>query len=339
LLVLLQPADKDSVYEKFYGLKETAFNLTPDPAFLFLNKRSRDALDLIMYGIERREGFALIIGDIGTGKTTMCWSLLERLARKNICTALIQNPMLSETDILRAILQDLGVRPEKSQESSESAERVFDNDWMQDLTKKQLIDRLNVFLAENAAKDIFTVLIVDEAQNVSLALLEQLRLLSNLETAKKKLLQIIFVGQLELDQKLKLPSLRQLNQRISTRFETKCLSKEDTELYIRHRIAAAGGAPRLFFGSGTFRSIWRHSKGYPRLINLICDRALLLGYTQRSRVITRRIVRRAAASLRGKENTGRHFSFNWITRKMPFVVPAVLLLCVLLFAVYESLAH
>jgi general secretion pathway protein A len=330
------------VYEKFYGLKETAFNLTPDPAFLFLNKRSRDALDLIMYGIERREGFALIIGDIGTGKTTMCWGLLERLAKKNICTALIQNPMLSETDILRAILQDLGVRPEALQatcESAESSQGVFDTDWMQAMTKKQLIDRLNIFLAENAAKDIFTVLIVDEAQNVSLTLLEQLRLLSNLETAKKKLLQIIFVGQLELDKKLQLPSLRQLNQRISTRFETKCLSKDDTELYIRHRIAAAGGAPRLHFGSGAFKAIWKRSKGYPRLINLICDRALLLGHSERSRVITRRIIRNAAAGLQGKEDTGRHFSFGWVTRKMPFVVPAILLIFVLLFAVYESLAH
>jgi general secretion pathway protein A len=327
------------VYEKFYGLREKAFNLTPDPAFLFLNKRSKDALDLIMYGIERREGFALIIGDIGTGKTTMCWSLLERLARKNICTALIQNPMLSETDILRAILQDLGVRPEVSPERVDGAQGVFDTDWMQGMTKKQLIDCLNIFLADQAEKDIFTVLIVDEAQNVSLTLLEQLRLLSNLETAKKKLLQIIFVGQLELDRKLKLPSLRQLDQRISTRFETKCLSKEDTELYIRHRIAAAGGAPRLSFGSGAFKSIWRHSKGYPRLINLICDRALLAGYSERSRVITRRIVCKAAASLQGKEDTGWHFPLGWVSKRMPFVVPAILLIFVLLFTVYESLAH
>jgi general secretion pathway protein A len=331
------------MYEKFYGLKETAFSLTPDPAFLFLNKRSKDALDLILYGIERREGFAIIIGDIGTGKTTICWALLERLAKRNICTALIQNPMLSETDILRTIIQDLGIRPETPQASNETEDGshpgVFNTDWMQGMTKKQLIDRLNMFLAEQAEKDIFTVIIVDEAQNVSLTLLEQLRLLSNLETAKKKLLQIIFVGQLELDAKLKLPSLRQLNQRISIRFETKTLSKEDAELYIRHRIAAAGGASRLFFGSGAFKAIRRHSKGYPRLINLICDRALLIGYTERSRVITRRIVRRAADSLQGKDEAVRNFSLNWISRRMPFMVPAILLIFALLFAVYESLAH
>jgi general secretion pathway protein A len=336
-------ADKFVVYEKFYGLKETAFSLTPDPSFLFLNKRSKEALDLILYGIERREGFALIIGDIGTGKTTISWALLDRLEKKKICTALIQNPMLSETDVLRSILQDLGVRPEASQPDSgamdDSHPGVFDTEWMQGMTKKQLIDRLNAFLIEKAEKDIFTVLIVDEAQNVSMALLEQLRLLSNLETAKKKLLQIIFVGQLELDKKLSLTSLRQLNQRISTRFETKTLSKEDTELYIRHRIAAAGGAPRLSFGSGAFKAIWRHSKGYPRLINLICDRALLAGYSERSRVITRRIVRRAARSLQGKNDVGLQFSPRWFTHRMPFVVPAILLICALLFAAYESLAH
>ena len=239
------------MYEKFYGLKEAAFNLTPDPAFLFLNKRGRDALDQILYGIERREGFAVIVGDIGTGKTTMCWALLERLAKKDICTALIQNPMISETDILRSILQDLGVRPERHQYSlnldgaEDSTREIFNTDWMQDLNKKQLLDRLNIFLAARAQEDVFTVLIIDEAQNISMELLEQLRLLSNLETAKKKLLQIIFVGQLELDQKLKMPSLRQLNQRISVRFETKTLSRDDTERYVRRRLAVAGGAPRL----------------------------------------------------------------------------------------------
>jgi general secretion pathway protein A len=164
-----------------------------------------------------------------------------------------------------------------------------------------LLDRLNIFLADKAQEDIFTVLIVDEAQNVSIALLEQLRLLSNLETAKKKLLQIIFVGQLELDKKLKSTALRQLNQRISVRFETKPLSREDTEHYIRHRIAMAGGAPRLRFGSRVFRSIYDHSKGYPRLINLICDRALLGAYAERSSAITPKLVHRAALSLQGKE--------------------------------------
>jgi general secretion pathway protein A len=332
------------MYEKFYGLKETPFSLTPDPSFLFLNKRSKEALDQVLYGVERREGFAVIVGDIGTGKTTLCWALLERLDREDICTALIQNPMISETDILRSVLQDLGVRPEKRQntlnfdKNEDTTREIFDTDWMQDLNKKQLLDRLNMFLAKRAQENVFTVLIIDEAQNLSMELLEQLRLLSNLETAKKKLLQIIFVGQLELDQKLKMPSLRQLNQRISVRFETKALSKEDTERYIRHRLAMAGGAKRLRFGSGVFRSIWKCSKGYPRLINLICDRALLAGYMEKSTAITRRLVRKAALDLRGKENIVLRFPAEWARKLVPFVISALLLLFAMFFMVYRGLA-
>lgn len=328
------------MYEKFYGLREPAFNLTPDPSFLYLNKRSKDALDQILYGIERREGFAVIVGDVGTGKTTLCWALLERLARKDICTALIQNPMLSELDILKSILQDLGVRPEHSQHffgfDENTPQQLFDTDWMEGMNKKQLLDRLNMFLATRAQENFFTVLIVDEAQNVSLTLLEQLRLLSNLETAKKKLLQIIFVGQLELDRTLKSDSMRQLNQRISVRFETKALSRDDTERYIRHRIAVAGGAPRLRFGSGTFRSIWRNSKGYPRLINLICDRALLAGYSARSGVITPKLVRRATLGLQGMSESGPAITSGWFRRLIPFLIPAVLLLSAFLYALKKA---
>ncbi len=331
------------MYERFYGLREPAFSLTPDPTFLFLNKRSKEALDQILYGIERREGFAVIVGDIGTGKTTMCWALLERLSRKDIRTALIQNPMLSELEILKSILQDLGVRPSQKQPSldfdgyGDEPREIFDADWMQGLTKKQLLDRLNMFLAERAREDVFTVLIVDEAQNVSLTLLEQLRLLSNLETAKKKLIQIIFVGQLELEQKLKSSAMRQLNQRISVRFETKTLSREDTERYIRHRLAVAGGAPRLRIGSGAFRAIWRYSRGYPRLINLICDRALLAGYNARTGVITPRLVRKAALALKGREDTGIQLSPGWFRRLAPFLIPAVLLLSVFLYAIAKNM--
>jgi general secretion pathway protein A len=330
-----------SMYEKFYGLKETAFSLTPDPSFLFLNKRSKDAINQILYGIERREGFAVIIGDVGTGKTTLCWALLDRLARKDIRTAMIQNPMLSDTDMLRSILQDLGVRSEEAQVlpdpdgAGESPKQLFNTDWMEGMSKKQLLDRLNLFLAAGARQDIFTVLIVDEAQDASTALLEQLRLLSNLETAKKKLLQIIFVGQLELDQKLKAHSMRQLNQRISVRFETRPLSRDDTERYIRHRLAIAGGAPRLRFGSGAFRSIWRHAHGCPRMINLICDRALLNGYVERSFVITPRLVRRAANSLQGKDDKKPHMPPSWFRKIVPFMVPAILLLSVFMLALLK----
>ncbi|MDR0843576.1 MAG: AAA family ATPase [Acidobacteriota bacterium] len=289
------------MYEKYYGLREAAFNLTPDPSFLYLNQRSKDALDQIMYSIERREGFSVIVGDIGTGKTTLCWALLDRLAPKNVSTAFIQNPMLSEIEILKSILQDLGVRPERPYDGLDPDE-IFSTDWMDGMTKKQLLDRLNHFLVARAQEGAFTVLIVDEAQNLSLAILEQLRLLSNLETAKMKLLQIIFVGQLELNAKLNSPVLRQLNQRISVRFQTQTLSPKDTDRYIRHRVAAAGGGPRLNFTGSAIRAIWRYSKGYPRKINLVCDRALMEGYQNRATTITPSLVRNAARVLEGRSD-------------------------------------
>jgi general secretion pathway protein A len=294
------------MYEQFYGLKKRAFNLTPDPAFLYLNERDREAFDNLLYGIERRHGFAAIIGDVGTGKTTICWALLERLERKNVCTALIQNPTISEADIMRSILLDLGVQPDHPQTSQDPGGEnptpwdASGTGWVQGMNRKQVLDRINRFLAEKARENVFTVIIVDEAQGLSMTMLEQLRLLSNVERAKNKLLQIIFVGQPELDYKFKSTSLRQLNQRISVRFETKTLSKEDTERYILHRLAVAGGAPQLFFESSAFKAIWQYSKGYPRLINLVCDRALLAGYLERSLVITSKLVRQATLDLQGK---------------------------------------
>jgi general secretion pathway protein A len=329
------------MYEKFFGLREAAFNLTPDPAFFFLNKRSREALDLILYAIERREGFALVVGDVGTGKTTLCWALLERLAKKNIRTALIQNPMLSEIDILKSILQDLGIRPEQQKgvedSGNDSPLGVFSTDWMNGMTKKQLLDKLNAYLAARAQEDVFTVLIVDEAQNMPSTLLEQLRLLSNLETAKKKLLQIIFVGQLELGQKLQMASLRQLNQRISVRFETKPLTRVDTEHYIRHRLAVAGAPSRLQFTTAAFRAVLRYSGGYPRLINLICDRALLAAYLERTLIVSRKLVCRAARNLKGEELISR-FAPGWFGRVVPYAVPGLILVVVICLMVYRALA-
>ena len=289
------------MYESFFGLKEKPFNLTPDPDFLYLNKRTKEAFENILYGIERREGFAVIVGDVGTGKTTLCCALLEKIeGQKNIRTVLIQNPMLSEMDILRSILQDLGVRPERSWPEKSYEQPMLDASWARDMTKKELIDLLNTFLADRAREDAFTVLLIDESQNLSLEMLEQLRLLSNLETTKKKLLQIIFLGQPEL--KPKLATLRQLNQRISVRFETRALSREDTEKYIRHRLVVAGGANRIQFGRGAFDAIHKHSKGYPRLINMICDRGLLEAHRERSFTVKKPMIRRAVVSLAGNED-------------------------------------
>jgi len=319
------------MYEAFFGLTEAPFSLTPDPYFLFLNNRSKEALKHILYGIDRREGFTLIVGDVGTGKTTLCWAILEKLEqKKNIRTALVQNPLLSETDILRSILQDLGARPDPGTASTaddlKAPRTVFGTEWMLGMSKKELLDRLNIFLAERAQEDVFTVLIIDESQNLSLELLEQLRLLSNLETSKKKLLQIIFAGQLELEQKLNLPAMRQLNQRISIRFITQPLSRDDTERYIRYRLVVAGNPKRLRWGRGTFSAIHSYSKGCPRLINLICDRTLLAAYSERSLLITPKMVRKAVRSIQGKEKLGTHWHSIWMKKILPVMAGVFLLL-------------
>jgi general secretion pathway protein A len=324
------------MYERYYGLKEKPFSLTPDPEFLFVNQHYRGALDSVIYGIQRQEGFTAIIGDVGTGKTTLCWSLLGKLD-KGIRTALILNPLLTEEDILKAILQDFGVVPRWQMVTGADSEvsTSYDPSWMQGLTRKELIDELNLFLLEGAEQGIFNILIIDEAQNLSLGVLEQLRILSNLETAKKKLLQIIFVGQLEFEHKLNLPQLRQLDQRITIRYMLKPLTKADTVQYIGHRLSIAGSRRGVSFTKGALRSIYSYSKGYPRLINVICDRALLAGYSERSRTITARMVLKAAVGLRGKEKGSRTWKVEYRRVLLPIAALLLLVLLTVLFFVWS----
>jgi len=316
------------MYERFYGLKEKPFNLTPDPEFLFINRDFREALERVIYGILRREGFTVVVGDVGTGKTTLCWALLGKLDQ-SVRTALVLNPLLNEEDILKAILQDFGVRPRRCIQSllpglENTAPARYDPLWMQGLSRKQLIDELNDFLLEGASDDVTNVLLIDEAQNLSLEVLELLRILSNLETPKRKLLQIIFVGQLELEHKLKLPQLRQLNQRITVRYRLRPLSKDDSVRYIYHRIVVAGGNRSVTFTDGALKWIYRFSSGYPRLLNIICDRTLLAGYSERSRTITSSMVRKAVRGLRGSEKPRTTVrlvgSFRWALPVLVFVL-------------------
>ena len=289
------------MYERFYGLDQHPFSLTPDSDFLFLNENFQKSLDQFTYAVNRREAFSVLIGDVGTGKTTICWALLVRLSQ-NVRTALILNPLLSVDDLLRAIIQDFNVKPSRRQlpwrpRSAPEVDGLADPSWMDGLTRKQLIDELNRFLLEGANDDIRNLLIIDEAQNLSPECLEQLRILSNLETSKRKLLQIIFSGQLELDQNLNLPQLRQLKQRITVRCSLKPLSKSDTVQYINHRLWKAGGDRSLTFSKKALESIYEHSDGYPRLINIICDRALMAGYQKRSWSITDKMVKEALEHL------------------------------------------
>jgi general secretion pathway protein A len=273
------------VYEEFYGLSESPFNLTPDPKFFYRGASHIRAYELLRYGIHRGEGFIVVYGDIGAGKTTLCRTVLENL-HQNVYTALLLNPFLSETELLRAILRDFGVTSQDASHKSHSA------------SKDDLIASLNTFLISIMQLEGRGLVVIDEAQNIPVATLEQIRILSNLETNKRKLLQIVLVGQSELKDILARPELRQLAQRVSLRCELLPLSLEETADYISHRIRmASNGPPRAAFTPGAVKVIYNYSNGTPRLINLIADRCLTAGLILQTTVISRRIAKEAVRDL------------------------------------------
>ncbi|MGB9715565.1 MAG: ExeA family protein [Thermodesulfovibrionales bacterium] len=297
------------MYREFYNLKEKPFSLTPDPYFLFLSEHHRTALESLLYGIHHRVGFMVVTGEIGTGKTTLCRALLERLD-KNVKTAVIFNPLLSEKELIKSILQDFG----------------YNSDGK---SIKELIDTLNIFLIQRLSENENTVLIIDEAQNLSIPTLEQIRMLSNLETEKEKLIQIILFGQLEFDQMLRYPLLRQLNQRISIRIRLAPFNRSETESYIYQRLILAGSRGDITFSRSAIDRIQKSSKGIPRLINLICDRALLAGFVEQTSRINRRIIRKAEKSLAGKDvNTLNLRLSNIMNRVVPLPVTLLVFLLV-----------
>lgn len=272
------------MYEEFYGLKEKPFNLTPDPRFFFLSENHRGAFEHLLYGIKEREGFILITGEVGAGKTTLCRALLNKIESQATDSALILNPMFSGQELLQCILSDFGIQSQAN-------------------TKKELLDDLNRFLLSRQSANRNSILIIDEAQNLPLPVLEEVRILSNLETEKEKLLQIILMGQVELKEKLSLPRLRQLNQRISIRYHLQPLGREEVPRYIQHRLTVAGSSGDIHFTSGALREIYDYSQGIPRLINLASDRALLAGYAEQSREIRRQTVIKGLKSLEGEETS------------------------------------
>ena len=274
------------MYEEYYGFTEKPFSLTPDPKYLFKSSSHASAFDLLQYAIRRREGFVVITGDIGTGKTTLCRALLEQLDRKTF-TALVLNPFLSEEDLLRLILQDFGVVSRDEIKRGRLAT----------VTKQELIETLNEFLLSLQPLRAGALLILDEAQNLPLQVLEQIRILSNLETDKEKLLQIVLVGQPNLKDLLKKPELRQLDQRVSIRYELKPLSREEAGAYVMHRVTIAGGGSAVTFTPRALDRVYRYTRGIPRLINLVCDRALLVGFSERLTRILPKHVRHGAESL------------------------------------------
>lgn len=301
------------MYETYYGFSEKPFSLTPDPKYLYRSQSHAGAFDLLQYAIGRREGFAVVTGDIGTGKTTLCRALLEDIDRTTF-TALVLNPFLSEEDLLKRILQDFGVISRDELKAGRLAR----------VTKQELIDALYDFLLGLVPLKAGAVLIIDEAQNLPLPVLEQIRILSNLETDKEKLLQIILVGQLDLLTLLRAPELRQLDQRVSIRYTLEPLDREAVAAYVAHRLAIAGGSQLVAFTAKALVEVHRFSGGIPRLINLICDRALVAGYSMHASRITPEMVIHAVKSLDLQLLTGPRLP--WTARRASFVASAAVAL-------------
>ncbi|MFT3931244.1 MAG: AAA family ATPase [Spongiibacteraceae bacterium] len=262
------------MYNLHFGLAEAPFSIAPDPRYLYLSEQHREALAHLSYGIGDYGGFVVLTGEVGTGKTTVCRCLLQQVP-DHLDIAVIVNPKLDSHELLQTICEELGVFADE------------------DMTSKQLLDALNDFLLSTHARGRNAILIVDEAQNLSPDVLEQLRLLTNLETNERKLLQLILLGQPELNTMLAQPSLRQLAQRITARYHLRPLTRSEVAGYIAHRLAVAGGREHLF-SDAAIKAVYRYSKGIPRLVNLLCDRALLGVYAQSGSSVDAAMVRRAA---------------------------------------------
>lgn len=271
------------MYLEFYGLREKPFNVTPDPSFLFLSKKHKEAFNYLLYGINERKGFLEITGEVGSGKTTLSRALLNHFEHNSIAikTAYILNPTLSGLQLLRSIIEEFGLRPIKNDKAS-------------------LLGQLNRFLLEQLSLGFNVVLIIDEAQNLKKNHLEEIRMLSNLETEKEKLFQIILMGQPELREKLNSPYLSQLRQRISVRFHLEPLALTEIKDYIEHRLFIAGANNSIIFHQEAVDEIHDYSKGIPRMINNICDKALLLGYILETKNISLDIVKRSIIELEGR---------------------------------------
>lgn len=291
------------MYLAYFHLSEFPFSISPDPRFLFLSRRHREALAHLLYGVGEGGGFVQLTGEVGTGKTTLCRSVLEQ-APGEVDVALILNPKQTAPELVASVCDELQVPyPEGT------------------TSLKVLIDALNRHLLASHGSGRRTVLIIDEAQNLGGEALEQIRLLTNLETTTHKLLQIILLGQPELQGLMARPELRQLAQRVTARYHLTPLRRPETAAYVRHRLAVAGGDPSTFTG-GALRLVHRLSGGVPRLVNVICDRALLGAYARNAPRVTRALVRRAAREVRG-ERIARTRRAGWAWAAACLAVVAV----------------
>ena len=291
-----------SIYTKYYGFKERPFEITPDPQFVYLSENHKEALAYLKYAVQEGKGFSVITGEAGTGKTTLVHLLLSSLDGK-VRTAYIFNPIMDRADFLNYVCDDLGI----------------ESDGMR--SRGQSLTALQNFLLERFANDEKVFLIIDEAQTLDPDLLQEVRLLTNLETSKSKLLHVILLGQPELKKILAQPRFRPLKQRITVRYHLRPLNRKETKEYILYRLKRAGTRNIALFDDGAIREIYNYSKGIPRLINIVCDNALLLGYSQEYKRIGKATTREVIRDLEGggKGPWGRYL---WIVILLLFLIVA-----------------
>ena len=301
-----QKSTRLNVYQDYYGFSEKPFDLTPDPKYLYLSPKHKEVLAHLVYGLQENNGFLKIIGEVGTGKTMICRSFLQEL-RTDFSIAYVFNPAINELELLQTINSELGLPSEMD-------------------SKKKLVDTLNAFLLSERKKGHRVVVIIDEAQALQVKVLDQLRLLSNLETDTEKLIQIVLIGQPELDQLLKKSELRQLRQRITISWELLPLNRDETRGYIQHRVNVALGKGRVQFARSAVELIYKYSHGIPRMINVLADRSLLIAYTMNTKKITPKIVRTAVKDVGGLTPLP-----TWMGTLWKSVLPGLLALTILLF--------
>lgn len=290
------------MYLNQFGFQEKPFHITPNPRFIFLSKNHKDAFGHLLYGIQQRVGFLSLTGEVGTGKTTVLRTLLGQLGDEDYCLALILNPCLSALELMETIHREFSIPSSEGQNLG------------------QLHDSLNRFLLEQRENGKTVVLVVDEAQNLEPSVLEQLRLLSNLETETDKLIQMVLVGQPELEELFDRPDLRQLRQRLVVRYRLMPMDAEDSEAYIRHRLKVAGWKGGRLFNAKALQAVYRLTGGTPRMINILCDRALLVAYSQDLDEIDGRVIRVAQSELSQVEEPVKRSFFSQLALVLLFLL-------------------
>jgi general secretion pathway protein A len=291
------------MYDKYYGFKEKPFEITPDPKFIYFSETHKEALAHLRYAIREGKGFSVVTGEVGTGKTTLVHTLLNKLDG-TVRTAYIFNPVMDPEDFLNYICEDLGLKSNGAR------------------SRGQNLTLLHNFLLNCYAQNERVFLIIDEAQSLNTKLLEEVRLLTNLETATNKLLHVILLGQPELNKTLADERFRALKQRITIRYDLSTLNLNDTKEYIRYRMKKAGAKDLSIFDEGAIKTIYEYSKGIPRLINIVCDNALLTGFSQEKNRITKPIIEEVIKDLEGERTIKKRRLFPILA------IILILLLCI-----------